>query len=107
MIESETGLPIVPHEFADPNANCCGCLIVEVRGELADLSCNECSVVVRTVPVAEAQTALAEMLWTTGEVASATCLHCGAVNARPGFSELEAFICSECGEGVRVKRSGQ
>jgi hypothetical protein len=106
MIDSETGLPIVPHEFAEPNVNCCGCLIVQDRGELADLVCNECSVIVKTLPADQAMSALTEMAWSTGEVASATCPHCGSVNVRPGFSELLGFICSECGKGVAVEKPG-
>jgi hypothetical protein len=71
----DQGYPIVPHEIADPTANFCGCLYVEVRGELADLICNEGSVILRSVQADQAATVLAEMAWSGGEVASATCPH--------------------------------
>lgn len=32
--------------------DCCGCLVVQVRGDEADITCNECGAVVRTVPPA-------------------------------------------------------
>jgi hypothetical protein len=83
MIESETGLPIVPHEFADPKANCCGCLVVELRGELADLACNECSVLIKTVPAAEVPMVLSQMLLSQTENCQHHCPHCGTLNTFP------------------------
>jgi hypothetical protein len=41
-------------------------------------------------------------LYETDAICSAVCSHCGAVNTFPGWSAIEAFVCSECGEGVRV-----
>jgi uncharacterized protein (DUF983 family) len=38
----------------------------------------------------------------TLDVASAQCLHCGSVNLFPGFSEMVAFVCDDCGEGVTI-----
>src|ERR1044071_9714178 len=50
----------LPHsEFGD--ADCCGCLNGISRGEQADIVCNECDAVVRTVPAAELQQTLTEM----------------------------------------------
>ena len=40
-------LPIIPHEVAT-GTDCCGCLIVRVRGDQADITCNECGAVIRT-----------------------------------------------------------
>jgi hypothetical protein len=45
--------PIIPHELVE-GVDCCACLIVQVRGDQADITCNECGVVVRTVPVGQA-----------------------------------------------------
>ncbi len=98
MAWDEQGFPIVPHEGA--GVECCGCLIVQVRGDHADITCNECGAVVRTVPAECAAAALVEMA--SGAICSARCTHCGALNTFPGFSAIEAFICSECGEGVAV-----
>jgi hypothetical protein len=95
----EHGYPVVPHQLAG-SADCCGCLIVEVRGTEADLICNECGAMVRTVPAADAKRVLMEILCV--EICSATCPHCGALNTFPGFSSIEAYICSECGLGVSV-----
>jgi hypothetical protein len=84
---------------------CCGCLEAVVRGEQADITCNECGAVVRTVPVERVSAALLEMV--SGAICSARCTHCDALNTFPGFSSIEAFICSECGESVAVSRSVQ
>lgn len=91
---------IVPH--ADHgDVECCGCLFPVIRGNVADLVCNECGAVVRTVPAAEAEQTLLQMAM-TGGVCSETCPHCTALNAFTGFSAMEAYICCECGLGVRV-----
>jgi len=75
------------------------------RGVETDLICNECGVVVRTVPTAEVQQTLLKMPMPDGVRASATCPHCGGLNSFPGFSTMLAYICQECGEGVAVKES--
>jgi hypothetical protein len=41
--------PIIPHESA--GAECCGCIIVTVRRNDAELRCNECGAVVGVVHV--------------------------------------------------------
>jgi hypothetical protein len=94
-------LPIVPH-----NDDCCGCLIVVERGDDADLVCNECLAVIRTVPTDEAPQILLRMAMDEG-MCTETCPHCQALNTFPGFTSIEAYICVECGEGVSVKRSVQ
>jgi hypothetical protein len=37
------------------DVDCCGCLIVRVPGGEADILCNECAVVIRTVPVGDVE----------------------------------------------------
>jgi hypothetical protein len=97
--EHERG-PIIPHsDFGD--ADCCGCLFGVSSGDQADIVCNECNVIVRTVPVADLARTLRDMEL-QGDVASAMCPHCGAVHLAPGFSKLIAFVCDECGETVRL-----
>jgi hypothetical protein len=95
--------PILPHEsFGDPD--CCGTLWCRVRQDqpdISDITCNECRAVVRTVATADLQRTLDEME-STLDVASARCPHCGGVNLFPGFAEMLAFVCKECGESVRV-----
>jgi hypothetical protein len=102
MIDQETGLPMVPHEFVG-GADCCGCLVVEVRGDEADLVCNECLHVVKTVDRADVVPTLTAMLLWQPENYEHNCPHCGALNVFPGFSSMFAYICSRCGQGVTVK----
>jgi hypothetical protein len=97
-------LPIVPHfDWGDPA--CCGCLFIRMRGDQAEIACNECAVVVRSVPAERAREVMLEMM--SGVICSASCPHCGALYVFPGFSSIEAFICAECGKGVVVKRAVQ
>lgn len=48
--ELTEAFPIIPHESA--GVDCCGCVIVAVRGGDAELRCNECGAVVGVVNVA-------------------------------------------------------
>jgi hypothetical protein len=92
-------LPIIPHESL--GTECCGCLYVRVEGTHAAIICNECGTVIRTVPVVDVEAVILKMAQ-TDVICSALCTHCGALNTFPGMSAIEAFICSECGEGVVV-----
>ena len=49
MHQDERGYLIVPHEVAT-GADCDGCIIVEERGDMADVKCNSCGAVIDTVP---------------------------------------------------------
>ena len=73
------------------------------RGNHAEIRCNECDALILTVPVGEVERAMLAMAQTDA-ICSARCTHCGAVNTFPGLSAIEAFICTECGEGVAVDR---
>jgi hypothetical protein len=95
-------LPIVAHgDFGDKE--CRGCLYPVERGDEADLVCNECGALVRTVPIADVERTLLQMALSQG-FCTATCPHCGARNSFPGFTGIEAHICRDCGEGVVAKR---
>ena len=48
MHQHERGYLIIPHEVAT-GADCDGCIIVEERGDMADLKCNCCGAVIDTV----------------------------------------------------------
>jgi hypothetical protein len=97
--ERERG-PIIPHaDFGDPE--CCGCLLGMFRGDQAEIRCNECDAIIRTVPAPDLERTLTEMEL-NGDIASAICPHCGAVHLAPGFSRLIAFLCDKCGRGVRL-----
>jgi hypothetical protein len=95
--------PILPHQnFGDPE--CCGTLwplIREDAPELANIICNECEVVVKTVPVDDLQRALREMEFSL-DMCNPTCPHCGKENLITGFSEILAFTCRHCGKAVRL-----
>jgi uncharacterized protein (DUF983 family) len=51
-------------------------------------------------PTAEAQHVLDEME-ASEDLTSAPCPHCGAANLFPGFSQILAFTCRECGKAWR------
>ena len=88
----------LPHsDFGDPE--CCGCLNGVIRGDQADIVCNECGTVLRTVPAANVGQTITE-LEITLDVASEMCPHCGSVNLFPGFSKMLAFTCRQCGKAV-------
>jgi hypothetical protein len=99
MASDEEGFPIVAHEVAT-GEDCCGCLIIQVRRDQADIICNECGAVIRTLPAERARAVMLEMA--SGAICSARCNHCDALNTFPGFSDIEACICAECGESVVV-----
>jgi transcription initiation factor TFIIIB Brf1 subunit/transcription initiation factor TFIIB len=104
MLQTVNGEQILgttlPHsEFGEPS--CCGCLNGIVRGEQADIVCNECEAVIRTVPASDLQRTFDEMELTL-DVASERCPDCGAVHLAPGFSKLMAFVCDKCGEVVTL-----
>ena len=93
---------VVPHEVAT-GAQCDGCLVVRTRDNVAELVCNICGAVVDTVPSDRAGPRLMELA--LGQLCTARCPHCGALNTFPGFRFIEAFVCSWCGEGVNVEDS--
>jgi hypothetical protein len=92
--------PIIPHEEV-AGGNCCGCLVVRRRGDQAEIICNECATVIRTVTFVDVERAVQELA-PTDTVCSACCWHCGAVKVFPGVSTLAALVCHECGDGVVV-----
>lgn len=92
---------IVGHsDQGDPE--CCGCIFPVVRGDQADLVCNECEAVIRTVPAQDAERILLEMAMADG-FCSEICPVCKELTF-PGFTSMEAYTCRHCGEGVVVKR---
>jgi hypothetical protein len=98
-------LPIIPHEDV-ADVDCCGCLMIRLREGEADILCNECGAIIRKVAATEVKAALLEMSQ-TDTICTVHCTHCGALNSFPRFSTIEAFICSERGEGAVVKATAQ
>ena len=95
---------ILPHEsFGDPD--CWGCLNGIVLGDQADIFCNVCETIVRTVPASDLQRTLDEME-STLDMCTDMCPQCGQVNVFPGFSRMMAYVCRECGEPVNLEPDG-
>jgi hypothetical protein len=58
--EDERKYLIVPHEVST-GADCHGCLIIEERGDVADIVCNYCCTLIETVPIGCARQRLMEL----------------------------------------------
>jgi uncharacterized Zn finger protein len=50
-------IPAVPHEQL--GVECCGCLVVHLRGLEAIIRCNECGEIIHTVPLADIEKVMA------------------------------------------------
>jgi hypothetical protein len=93
--------PIVAHsDTGDPD--CCGCIFPVFRENEADITCNECGSIIKTVPADQAVDALMQIALAQ-ESCIATCPHCGQENILPAFSEMFAFICQHCEKGVSLR----
>jgi hypothetical protein len=91
---------ILPHsEFGDPE--CPGLFFPVVNGEQAEITCNDCGLILKSVPAADVRRTLDEMQLTLA-VASEICPHCGSVNLFPGFDRMFAFTCRFCGKVARL-----
>ena len=96
---------IVPHmDHGDPE--CCGCIFPVVRGDLADLVCNECGAVVLTVRATDAEQRLVALA-ATDTLCTYMCPHCGSLNTFPGFTSMIAYICQHCDGSVVVQSEVQ
>ncbi len=65
-------------------ADCCGIIMPVHRGDMADLTCNECGAVVDTVDAGQADGVLLRMAL-SGGVCSETCPQCAVVNTFPAL----------------------
>jgi hypothetical protein len=63
--------PIIAHETL--GADCCGCLVVRLDGDQAQIVCNECRALIRTFPAAEVEAALWAM-WSRLMLSVPSCL---------------------------------
>ena len=92
----------LPHcDFGDPD--CGGFLVGILNGDDAEIGCNDCLAILKTVPAAELQRTFDEMELTL-DFASEQCPHCKAVNVFTGFSQMMAYTCCQCGRAVKVER---
>ena len=85
-------LPLLFHADLDPE--CCGCINEEMENDGPRFVCNECAAVIPKEDVAR--------LVLNTESTQVTCTHCGQVNDISGFSEVSAFVCRFCGQGVAL-----
>lgn len=78
---------ILPHsEFGDPE--CCGLFLPVERGDMTDITCNECGSILKSVPSVDLRRILDEMELSLG-VASEQCPRCGSVNLFSGFDSMD------------------
>jgi hypothetical protein len=94
--ELTSRLPIVPHEAA--GVDCCGCIIASVDGTNVELRCNECGAVMGVLQIDVLKGLLGL------ESAAQTCPHCGTLNTAPGFRQMKAYVCANCGKAVEVQQ---
>lgn len=80
--------PLVAHSDID-NADCCGCLYIEPRGQEAALICNEYAAVIRIVPADQAIDTLAALAST--EMCSQTCPQLRNPQHLPGLFSHRRF----------------
>lgn len=91
----------IPHSSFGAK-ECCGCLNAVIRGDQADIVCNECDAVIQTVPAVELDQALSRLELKL-DMTATMCPYCESVNLFPGFSEIKAFVCRQCGQGVSLE----
>jgi hypothetical protein len=105
VIPSREYYPIVVPHAAHGDPKCRGIVMaMEKSGKLAELTCNQCGVVVRTVLLVNAEQELLRMAIGLG-VCTETCPRCGRVNEFTGFEAMKAYRCEECGERVVAQRA--
>ena len=93
--------PFLSHaDFGAPD--CGGCLIPNVWGDQAEVTCNECGAVVRTV--ADLQRTLDEMELSV-VMCSEMCPHWGKMNIFPVFSGMKSSTGRVCGRAVETGES--
>jgi hypothetical protein len=90
----------LPHcDFGDPD--CAGFLVGTLNGNDADIGCNDCEAILKTVPATVLQRTFDEMELTL-DFAREMCRHCQAVNTFTGFTAMMAYTCRRCGRAVKV-----
>jgi hypothetical protein len=90
----------LPHSsFGD--SDCCGCLNGIIRGDQADIVCNDCQTVVRSLPTAALRHTLNEMELALDNCTE-MCPYCRSVNVIPGLSRVMVFTCRGCRQVVRL-----
>jgi hypothetical protein len=86
-------LPLLPHCDLDPE--CCGCLFQVVIDEETRFKCNEWNGPFQ---------GSSGTPYPRNGITEAVRPHCGKMNEISGFSEVFAFRCRFCGEGVSANQ---
>jgi hypothetical protein len=96
---------LIPHsEHGEPH--CPGFVFAIPRaGGVADFRCNDCGAVVCTVPLNYVAATILAMRMDGGEGVALICPHCNEMNEFQGYTEMFAFDCRDCGEGVTLARA--
>lgn len=95
--------PFLSHaDFGAPD--CGGYLLANVRSDQAEITCNECRAILRSVALADLQRTLDEMELSL-TMCTAMCPNWGKANIFPGFSEMKAYTCQEYGRAVETGES--
>jgi hypothetical protein len=90
MVEPKT---IIPHDSL--GADCCGCLMAVMRGDEADVVCNERGALIRTFPLPNLRKRLRNWRFLRDLLA----LRSSESIPRSLVNLIQAFICRECCEG--------
>jgi len=93
-------LPVVAHATVS-EAECWGCIVAVVEGTTVELRCKECGAVAGVIEF--------DLLKGLLKLDSATvvCPHCHRLNAFPGFTDVQVYVCNNCGQGVEPEPEGE
>ncbi len=85
------------------DSECSGSLRTSTQGDEAQLVCNECGAIVRTMPAADLNETLRD-LELSMDVAGEICPNCTSVNLFLGSTQVSSFTCRSCGQEVYIAR---
>ena len=92
----------MPHsDYGD--SECCGCLFPAEHDGKVDLTCNECGVVLCSIPVHEVEMRMLQMAIALG-FCSEIRPYCKEVSTLLGYDCVLAYVCRHCERGVSVHR---
>jgi hypothetical protein len=90
----------LPHRLFG-NRDCPGFLLGIPDGTQANIACNQCGALVRTLLAPELQRAIDEMEKLV-DLGTLVCPHCCTANQLVGCSRTIVYTCRQCGKQVQV-----
>ena len=93
--------PIIAHADV-AEVDCGGCIWPVKRDDQADIVCNECGSVVRTVRWLTLANIPDEIELSLKAASTEMCRFCGRVNIFPGWSTMMVYTCRHCGKVVTI-----